>query len=75
MSKKPLLAELIDGAVDDCKIYGEGRREDEENNSGLRVTAEWIDSGDTDAPYIISICIFLNGILKLSYDDPTTKCK
>ena len=73
--KNSILAELIEEAVTNCYNYGEGRSQDEENGTGLSVTAEWTESGDKNYPSIICITIFQNGVVKLSYEDPTTKCK
>ena len=73
MFKKSILAELIDAAVEDCYSYGEGRKDDEEN-LGLRVTADWVECEDPEYESIINICIFQNDILKLTYNDPETKC-
>lgn len=74
MFKKSVLAMLIDEAVEDCYSYGSGRAEDEENNTGLRVTAEWTECADPEYESIIEICIFQDNVLKLSYEDPETKC-
>lgn len=73
MFRKPILAALINEAVENCYIYGEGRAEDEED-LGLTVTAEWCDCDDPEYESIINICIFQNGVLKFSYEDPETKC-
>ena len=74
MFKKSILAMLIDQAVEDCYSYGSGRAEDEENNTGLRVTADWTECGDPEYESVIEICVFQNNVLKLSYEDPETKC-
>lgn len=74
MWKKSVLAELIDQAVDSCYECGEGRCEDDENETGLLVTAEWTDCSEPEYQSIIRITIFQDGVLKLSYEDPETKC-
>lgn len=73
MWKKSILAELIDQVVEDCYTYGSGRREDDQD-LGLMVTAEWSECSDPEYESIMTICIFQNRILKLSYEDPETKC-
>lgn len=74
MFRKPILAALINEAVENCYIYGEGRAEDELFDSGLVVTAEWTECADPEYDSIICICIFRDNILKFSYEDPETKC-
>lgn len=75
MWKKSLLAELIDQAVNDCYTYGSGRAEDDQDfPNSLMVTAEWSECSDPEYESIMTICIFQNRILKLSYEDPETKC-
>ena len=73
MFRKPILAALINEAVENCYIYGEGRADDEEN-LGLTVTAEWTECADPEYDSIILICIYQDRILKFSYEDPETKC-
>ena len=73
MWKKSILSELIDQAVNDCYECGEGRADDEENLE-LKVTAEWTECSDPEYASIICISIFQAGVLKLSYEDPETKC-
>lgn len=74
MFKKSILEELIENAVSDCSSYGSGDRSDEEHGTGLRVTAEWTECADPEYESIICITIFQDGVLKLSYEDPETKC-
>ena len=74
MFKNSILAELIKNAVDDCYCYGSGDHEDEEHETGLRVMAEWTECSDPEYESIICITIFQAGVLKLSYEDPETKC-
>lgn len=74
MWKKSVLAELIDEAVDKCYECGEGCCEDEENGTEFSVTAEWADCSEPEYESIIRITIFQAGVLKLSYEDPETKC-
>lgn len=74
MFNKSLLAKLIDQAVEDCYFCGSGRAVDEEQNSGLRVTANWTECGDPEYESIIEICVFQNNVLKFHYEDPNTKC-
>ena len=73
MYEKSVLVDLIERAIDDCQTFGSGRCEDEEWGTELMVIANWIDTGDPDYPSIIEINIYENDILKLSYEDPTTK--
>lgn len=74
MFNKSILEELIKNAVDDCYSYGFGDYKDEEYETGLRVTAEWTECSDPEYESIICITIFQAGVLKLSYEDPATKC-
>lgn len=74
MWKKSVLAELIDEAVDKCYECGEGCCEDEEYGTEFSVTAEWTDCSEPEYESIIRITIFQAGVLKLSYEDPETKC-
>ena len=73
MFKKSVLAELIDEAVESCYTSGEGRMDDD-YDLGLKVTAEWVPCEDPEYGTVILICIFQNGVLKFSYEDPETKC-
>ena len=73
MFPKSILAELIDNAVENCYIHGEGRQEDDWD-LGLLVTAEWTECSDPEYGCIIHICIFKNNVPVLAYDDPETKC-
>lgn len=73
MCEKSVLVELIERAIDDCQTFGSGRCEDEEWGTELRVTANWIETGDPLYPSIIEINIYQDDVLKLSYEDPTTK--
>lgn len=75
MFKKSLLAQLIDEAVENCYSYGSGRVTDkQEFPDELMVTAEWSECNDPEYENIMTICIFKNRRLILSYDDPETKC-
>ena len=69
----PVLMELIELAINDCRDYGSGMVEDQEWGTELMVRADWIETGDTMWPNIIEVNIYQNGILKISYEDPTTK--
>lgn len=73
MWKKSILADLIDNAVNDCYECGSGRRFDEEGLD-LIVTADWIECPDPEYSSIMQICIFQGGVVRLSYEDPETKC-
>lgn len=73
MFNKPILAELIELAVNDCRDFGSGCVEDEEWDTGFMVRADWRETGDTMWPNIIEISIYENGVLKISYEDPVTK--
>lgn len=76
MFKKSLLAELIDKAVEDCYSCAEGRAAEDGKygRRGLMVTAEWSDCSDPEYESVMTICIFQDRILKLSYEDPETRC-
>lgn len=74
MFNKSILEQLIESAVETCYSCGFGDREDEEYETGLRVTAEWTECSDPEYESIIGIAIFQAGVLKLYYEDPATKC-
>jgi hypothetical protein len=68
-----ILSELIENAVTACKETGYGVAEDDYTGN-LSVSAEWVDSID---PLFSEICITIleNGVVKYSYNDPTTRCE
>lgn len=74
MFKKSVLEQLIENAVYACNSCGSGDCEDEEYETGIRVTAEWTDCSDPEYESIIRITIFHAGVVKFSYEDPATKC-
>lgn len=74
MFNKSVLEQLIENAVYACFSCGSGDYADEEYETGLRVQADWTDCSDPEYESIICITIYQNGVLKLSYEDPATKC-
>lgn len=74
MFNKSILEQLIENAVYSCFSCGYGDCVDEEYETELRVTAEWTECSDPEYESIICITIFQAGVLKLSYEDPATKC-
>ena len=73
MWKKSVLSILIEEAVKACYECGEGRCEDDLWETGLRVTAEWVECGDPECSCVMHISVYRDDVPLLAYDDPETK--
>jgi len=71
-----LLGDLLAQAINNCEYCGYGEAEDQEGETGLKVTAEWTGlPGNEENQSIMEVTILKDGVVKFSYLEPATICE